>query len=203
MAEFYSSNLAAEVRKGMTQKAKQGQWPAKAPVGYLNDIQRINGKESKRVILDAERALLVKEAFRLYATGEYSLAELQTELTAKGLTSPAARKPSAPVPISGLARMLANPFYAGIVEWGGVHYPGHHKPLVSSALFEKVQQVLRERNVAGTRERVHDHYLKGLLYCGECGRRLSLTFAKGKYLYFYCLGRRTRFGIRPAARRST
>jgi site-specific DNA recombinase len=190
MAEFYSANLAAEVRKGMTQKAKQGQWPAKAPIGYLNEIKRRNGKETKRVVLDPERAILVKEAFRLYATGEYSLAELQSELTAKGLTSPMGRKPGAAVPISGLARMLANPFYAGIVDWGGVHYQGQHKALISATLFEKVQQVIRERNVAGTRERTHDHYLKGLLYCGECGRRLSLTLAKGKYLYFYCLGQK-------------
>jgi site-specific DNA recombinase len=128
MAEFYSANLAAEVRKGMTQKAKQGQWPGKAPIGYLNDIQRRDGKEIKRIVLDPERAILVKEAFRLYATGEYSLAEMQTELTAKGFTSPNGRRPGAAVPISGLARMLANPFYIGIVEWGGVHYQGQHKP---------------------------------------------------------------------------
>jgi site-specific DNA recombinase len=44
--------------------------------------------------------------------------------------------------------------------------------------------------VAGVRQRRHEHYLKGLLHCGECGRRLSLTLAKGKYLYFYCLGQR-------------
>lgn len=50
--------------------------------------------------------------------------------------------------------------------------------------------MFRQRNVAGTRERTHEHYWKGLLYCGECGRRLSLTLAKGKYLYFYCLGQK-------------
>lgn len=60
--------------------------------------------------------MLVKEAFRLYATGQYSLAELQAELTAKGLTSPNGRKPGAAVPISGVGRMLQNPFYVGIVE---------------------------------------------------------------------------------------
>jgi site-specific DNA recombinase len=57
-------------------------------------------------------------------------------------------------------------------------------------LFDKVQEVLHDRNRAGIRERTHDHYLKGLLYCGECGRRLSLTVAKGKYLYLYCLGQK-------------
>jgi site-specific DNA recombinase len=190
MAEFYSSNLANEVRKGMSQKAKQGQWPAKAPLGYLNDVRRENGKEVKRVILDPERAILVREAFRLYATGEYSLAELQSELAAKGLTSPAARKPGAPPPVSAIARTLANPFYVGIVEWDGIEYPGKHKPLVTRNLFERVQEVLHSRNKAGVRERNHDHHLKGVLYCGECGRRLSLTLAKGRYLYFYCLGQK-------------
>jgi len=32
MAEFYSANLASEVKKGMSQKAKQGVWPGKAPI---------------------------------------------------------------------------------------------------------------------------------------------------------------------------
>jgi site-specific DNA recombinase len=190
MAEFYSANLALEVRKGMTQKAKQGQWPGKAPIGYLNESKRVQGREIKKVVLDPDRALLVKEAFRLYATGDYSLAELQIDLTSKGLTSPNGRKPGAPVPIGSLARTLVNPFYVGIVEWGGVQYPGRHKALISRPLFERVQEVLHDRNRAGVRERTHDHYLKGLLYCGECGRRLSLTLAKGKYLYLYCLGQK-------------
>jgi len=36
MAEFYSANLASEVRKGMTQKVKMGGYPTRAPLGYLN-----------------------------------------------------------------------------------------------------------------------------------------------------------------------
>ena len=97
MAEFYSANLAGEIRKGMTQKAKMGGWPTKAPIGYLNVREKIAGKEIAKVVLDPERALLVREAFRLYATGEYSLPELQATMHAKGLTSPYARRPGAPV----------------------------------------------------------------------------------------------------------
>ncbi len=69
-------------------------------------------------------------------------------------------------------------------------YPGQHKALIPQSLFDRVQETLQARDVAGVRQRRHEHYLKGLLHCGECGRRLSLTLAKGKYLYFYCLGQR-------------
>ncbi len=114
MAEFYSANLATEVRKGMTQKARQGLWPAKAPLGCLNVREQRTGKRGvAKVVLDPERALLVREAFRMYATGDYSLAELQSALAAKGLTSPTARKPGAPPPVSALATMLHNAIFPG------------------------------------------------------------------------------------------
>ncbi len=190
MAEFYSANLSSEIRKGMDQKAKMGGWPTRAPIGYLNVRDKIAGKDIARVVLDPERALLVREAFRLYATGEYSLPELQAAMDAKGLTSPYASKGGAPVSVSKLAEMLANPFYVGVVAWNGVRYSGRHKALIRETLFSRVQDVLRAHDIAGVRQRRHDHYLKGLLYCGECARRLSLTLAKGKYLYFYCLGQR-------------
>ncbi len=190
MAEFYSANLSAEVRKGMTQKAKQGLWPGIAPIGYLNETKKIAGKEFPTVTLDPERALLVREAFRMYATGDYSLVELQATVAAKGLTSPHARRPGVAPSVSSIGRMLANPFYVGIVEWGGVQYRGQHKTLISKNLFEPVQEVITAHNKAGVRQRRHDHYLKRLLYCSECGRRLSLTLARGTYLYFYCLGQK-------------
>ena len=190
MAEFYSANLASEIKKGLTQKAKMGGWPQRAPIGYLNKRERVLGQELATVILDPQRALLVREMFRLYASGDYSLSELQAVMTQKGLTSPMARSAGRPVALSRIAELLADPFYAGEVVWDGVSYPGQHKPLVSRGLFDQVQQVLRTHNKAGTRQRRHDHYLKGLLYCDQCGNRLSLTLAKGTYLYYYCLGQK-------------
>jgi site-specific DNA recombinase len=44
--------------------------------------------------------------------------------------------------------------------------------------------------VRGTRERKHPHYLKGVLHCGVCGRRLSIQHSKGRYTYFFCLGQK-------------
>ena len=36
IAEFYSQNLSTEVKKGLTQKAKSGGTPNRAPIGYKN-----------------------------------------------------------------------------------------------------------------------------------------------------------------------
>ena len=52
--------------------------------------------------------------------------ELQAAMHAKGLTSPYVSKSGAPVSVSKLGEMLANPFYIGIVAWNGVRYPGQH-----------------------------------------------------------------------------
>ncbi len=66
IAEFYSANLAGEVKKGMRQKAREGGWPARAPFGYQN-IRDKNG--TAQVTPEAAEAEVVKEVFRLYATG--------------------------------------------------------------------------------------------------------------------------------------
>jgi site-specific DNA recombinase len=196
MAEFYSANLAGEIRKGMTQRAKMGL--ADQGADRLPDVrEKIAGKEIAKVVLDSERALLVREAFRLYATGEYSLPELQATMHAKGLTSPYARRDGAPVSVSKLAEMLANPFYVGVVQWGSARYEGQHEAFIPQSLFDRVQETLRARDVAGVRQRRHEHCLKGPLFCGECGRRLSLTLAKGEYLY--CLGQRGSAGTDAAS----
>ncbi len=192
MAEFYSANLANEIRKGMTQKAKQGGFPHAAPLGYLNVRETIAGRQIARINPDPQRAPLISLAFELYATGEWTLQRLAGELAHRGLTNRGSRtKPAAAISWQGLAKILANPAYTGIIEWNGAQHPGTHQPLITPAVFQQVQDLLAARSVRGCRERKHPHYLKGLLHCGVCGRRLSVQVSKkGAYTYFFCLGRK-------------
>ncbi len=190
MAEFYSANLSGEIKKGMRQKAKQGGFPHTAPLGYLNTREIIAGRTVARIVPDPDRAPLITAAFDTYATGDWTLQTLADELAHRGLTN---RRGTPPKPISwqGLAKILANPLYTGVVEWNGAQHPGSHQPLVSAETFRRVCELLAARSVRGTRERKHPHYLKGVLFCGVCGRRLSIQLSKGRYVYFYCLGQRT------------
>jgi site-specific DNA recombinase len=193
IAEFYSRNLANEVIKGSLQKAKSGGTIGKAPTGYLNKRDFADGREVRTVEIDPVRGPLMQWAFEAFATGEWTTRSLLEELTRRGLTSvPGPRTPSKPLSPSNIVRLLRHPYYKGIVVYNGVEYPGKHPPLIGDAVWQQVQDVLDGR-VGGEKQRTHRHYLKGTVYCGQCGSRLCVTNAKSRlgrvYPYFFCLGR--------------
>ena len=194
IAEFYSQNLANEVRKGLNEKVKNGGTPSLAPLGYLN-IQRVDdkGRREKTVILDEQRAPLIKLAFEEYATGNWTVEELAEHLAACGLTTRATPKvPSAPISKKPLNKVLINPYYKGIVTYNGVEYEGAHPALVSADIWQQVQDILLS-HVNGERTREHPHFLKGSLFCKNCGSRMIVNYTKShtgvRYPYFVCAGR--------------
>jgi site-specific DNA recombinase len=63
IAEFYSRNLANEVIKGTQQKVSAGGTPHIAPIGYRNVREMVAGREARTVVVDEERAPLVRWAF--------------------------------------------------------------------------------------------------------------------------------------------
>ena len=194
IAEFYSSNLANEVKKGSLQKAKSGGTVGKAPTGYVN-VRRIeNGREIRTVEIDPVRGPLMQYAFERYAQGGTNLRDLLADLTERGLdTTPGPKTPSKPLRLSHFHRLLTHPYYKGLVRYKGIIYPGNHEPLVSEATWEKVQETLQAKGRAGEKQRKHPHYLKGTVYCGDCGSRLLVSNNRGRrgkvYPYFICLGR--------------
>ena len=197
IAEFYSRNLASEVIKGSVQKAMAGGTIGKAPTGYLNVRKVISGREVRTVEIDPERAPLMTWAFEQYATGEWTIRQLLEAVTAKGLTSVGGpRTPSRPLCLSNFNRLLKTPYYTGVVSYRGEVYPGLHEPLISVDTFNRVQAVLRAHDNSGEKQRVHHHYLKGTIFCLQCGSRLCVMKSKGKsgkiYPYFFCLGKQER-----------
>ncbi len=197
IAEFYSQNLANEVRKGLNEKVKNGGTACKAPIGYIN-VRRIDekGREDRSVEIDEERAPLVKLAFEEYATGNWTISSLTDYMNACGLNTRATpRLPSKPMTRSSVESILINPYYKGIVVYNGVEYNGNHPKLVEPELWDTVQAMLAS-HANGERTREHPHFLKGNVYCGECGSRMIVTYAKNRagtvYPYFVCAGRHSK-----------
>src|SRR5690348_4976064 len=67
VAAHYSRNLREEVKKGIYGRLKQGLFPFRAPIGYLDQ------GSAKLKVHDPVRAPLMNEAFKLYSTGTVSL----------------------------------------------------------------------------------------------------------------------------------
>jgi site-specific DNA recombinase len=197
--EYHSNNLTDELKNKLIGKIRSGGTIGKAPIGYLNTVERVEGLgEVRSVKVDEERGPLMEWAFEVYATGEWSLSSLTEVLQEKGLTAvPGPTVTAKPIPRSVLARLLRNPYYTGVLRWKGAIYPGNHEPLVTQQIFEAVQNVLDSHNVGGEKQRVHKHYLKGSVRCASCGASLCITKTVNRhgseYLYFFCLGNYRRY----------
>ena len=194
IAEFYSRNLANEVMKGMGEKARNGGTLGKAPLGYVNVRGRDeHGREVRTVALDEEREPLIRLAFTEYATGNWTVRQLADHLNTLGLSiPPTPRRCAKPITATRLHEILRHPYYKGIVTFQGVEYPGKHEPLVDGQTWQTVQTILASRRY-GERQRIHNHFLKSTVVCGQCGARLSVQNAKNSkgtiYPYFVCARR--------------
>lgn len=182
MAKQFVDNLSEEVTKGMQQKARQGFWPSYAPVGYLNGVSR-NGR--KVIEPDSQRAPLIKRLFETYAECDCSVSRLTKIAFEAGLTRKGSGKPLAR---SAIHKLLKNKIYYGDFDWNGVTYSGKHEPIVSRQLWQKVQDILSDRDSSKTKRVKHDFTFSRLLKCGHCGCMMTGELKKGKYTYYHCTG---------------
>ncbi len=187
-----------DIKTKMRHKAQMGGTNGRARVGYLNVRIDHDGRQVNSIALDPERAPLVRQAFELYATDEYSLSSLHEVMDDLGLTTrPTRARTAQALSISQLHRMLRDSYYIGLVSYKDETFQGRHEPIIDATLFERVQAIFDQRSPRGQRDRVLYHYLKGLLYCARCDRagrqsRLVYTEAKGRggyYGYFLCMAR--------------
>ncbi len=180
-SKYYVDNLAENTKRGLRAKLRNGEYPSHAPFGYLNDVR------TKTIIIDKTYSVLVKQAFELYARGDKKMADISVFLKENG----AITKGGKTFKDDKVKWILQNPFYYGHFLYCGELYEGKHEPIISKALYDKVQAVIAKRG------KVHKQYLPkvfcGLLKC-ECG--MSITASKiikkqkngnrHEYIYYHC-----------------
>ncbi len=175
MAKNYIDNLSEEVSKGMRQKAQEGHWPNMAPLGYLN--RRENGKST--IVPDPEKAPLVRGIFERYAAG-MSIKDITKWARDAGLRG----KRGGRIQASTVHWVLNNPIYAGQFWWDGVLYDSADPVLISTALWDRVQDRLAGHH--DTRVNTHQFAFSGLIRCAHCGRAVTAEIQKKKYIYYHC-----------------
>lgn len=110
-------------KEGMNKKAQKGNVMSRAPFGY---------KIENNLLIPSENSYLVEEIFLDFQNTPVTLTKLSKKY---GLS------------INGLKKVLRNFTYLGKIKFDGVLHEGSHKPLVSSTLFNHVQDKLERLGI--------------------------------------------------------
>lgn len=116
----YSQTRGQEQKKGMISKAEKGRIMSRAPFGY--EIQKSD-------LIPAKNSDEVREIFEEFLEKNTTL----NNLAEKHKLS-----------VNGLKKILSNFAYIGKIKFNNEIYNGTHTPLISSILFNKVQDKLEQ-----------------------------------------------------------
>ena len=183
MANEYVRQLSENTARGLRQKARRGEFPGMAPIGYINN------PATKKIELHRKNSKIVKKLFELYATGKFNLKNIAEFLEKSGVKSRKNNRCN----VSRISAIITNPIYYGHFRHAREIYEGNHEPIVSKELFDKANAVLR-----GKSQRIDiktdPRPLCGLLKCGSCGMSITGEIkikrqkngTKHFYTYYHC-----------------
>lgn len=183
-AKLENDNRGVNVKRGLRNKCEFGIRPGLAPIGYTNVLKanRISTVEQ-----DPQRAPIIKEIFEKVAYQGYSGRMVKKWLDDIDFRT----KNRCQLHLSKVYATLQNPFYYGEFQYGDTWYKGTHKPLISKALFEKVQIQLQ---VAPKQWNKQLFPFKKICKCGSCGGSVTaeIKYRRTKanqvntHIYYHC-----------------
>ncbi len=121
--EFKEEDRGEKQKQGMIKKAIQGNLMSRAPFGY---------KIQDRKLIPAENFREIEEIFEEFLNKNLSL----RKIAGKHKLS-----------INGLKKVLKNFTYIGKIKFNNQIYEGGHKPIISTTLFNHVQNKLEEQGI--------------------------------------------------------
>jgi site-specific DNA recombinase len=212
MAEFYSKNLAREIRKGLTERIRQGFLVFRPPYGYRREvIEKREGQKRTRTIsrpvVDEAAAGVVRRIFELCDRG-VGYKEITKILNSDGLRTAQGKRFAS----NHIYWILRNKAYVGVLEYnfreryGAVEpmtIPGFYPAIIDQELFDRVQRKLRlsAANWRNSYANRTTYLLSGLVVCDACGRRYLGTAAKGGKFHYYSCGSYLKGGKETCAAR--
>ena len=184
--EVENDRRSLNVSGGMRRAMKEGRYVGKAPIGYLNK----KNEYKKWIEEDPIIAPLLKQIFQDIALGKYSAESVLKDYRSRGLKCSK----------NNFWNMLRNPVYCGKIPVPAFKNEeatlvnAQHKPLISEALFYRVQDVLDgKRKVQRIKKAADDRFpLRGLIICpdSDCNRLLTASASRGRnqyYEYYHCI----------------
>lgn len=178
MAQREVDVLKQRTADGMEAKLRDGGWPQRAPDGYVNKEKQVSSNKYERwVEIDPIFSPVLKLAWELLLTAQYSLTQICEELARRGHTRASGRPWAWDDPKTGkrfyadnrLHKIFHNPFYAGWavskkfgIQMGEVR--GQWDPIITPETFERCLDILHQHDAEKSREKKHFYLLRNLLW---------------------------------------
>ena len=183
-SKYYVDSLSENTKRGLRQKVKRGEYPGPAPIGYINDSR------TKSVVVDKKKAKIIRGAFELYAEGNSRLEDVTDFLAQRGILSRGGKR----IHKTRATFILSNPFYTGLFKYGGELHEGKYEPIITKKIFDKVQEVLKQRGRPHHKTKYEPQDFCGLLKCDTCGMSITGEYRVKKqkngnthdYIYYHC-----------------
>jgi len=179
-SKYYSDNLSENIKRGVRQKLRRGEWLNLAPFGYMNN------PKIRNIEPHSTNAKILKRAFQEYAKGTHTYKSLGEFLADLGVVS----RNGTPLVKASIKRILINRVCLGFIKHNDEWFEGSFEPIISPSLFEAVQRVLKDKEKPNGKNRnKHNFPFTRLFRCGECASMITAQFAKGNggiYRYYRC-----------------
>ena len=181
--EFYSDNMAEDIRRGLMDSASQCKVVGPIPYGYKK------GEDGKFAI-DEELGPIVQEIFNRVLNDE-PYADIARDLNDRGYRTQHGK----PFGKSTFKAILQNERYTGVYTYGDIRIEGGMPQLVDKEVFDAVNHIAKHRNTMHSRKRENGEYLlTGKLYCGKCLGPMTGISGRGRwgtdFFYYSCTTKR-------------
>lgn len=184
MGQYYSAELSQKVRRGMNETRLKGNFTG----GFVIYGYKI---ENKKVVIDEEKADVVRYIYEQYSLGVYVKDIIET-LTERGILNK-----GKPFARNTVYNILKNEKYSGIYHYKDEVFDNIYPRIVPNEIFERVRKSL-VANKYGKRSKEVVYLLRNKLKCGYCGKTVSGesgTSKNGKIKRYYkCFGRKNHNG---------
>ena len=186
-AEFDNEIRAMRSVQGMRRKIQEGIFPWIPPLGYKSANLR-GAKKIEPDVPDQPLFGLLRRAWKEFATGAYTKAEIRRLMTNWGILT----RQGEPISPQSLDAFFRNEYYAGVITdpWSHEEFDGRHIPMVSREEFAQVQQTIQKRARSEPHQKERPEFpLRGLVRCHKCRRYMTGSFSRGRsrrYPYYHC-----------------
>ncbi len=202
MNDMYAKDISKKIKSSLKAKMKEGKWVGgRTPFGYDKDPN-----DKNHLVINKEQAVIVKRIFNMCLDG-LSFYKIAKQLTSEKIKTPAQyysfewkshyNLRYGTWHSKTIRDILTNRMYIGDLvqnKRSKVNYKvkkivnnntndyivveNNHEAIIDREIFYEVQKRIPKNK--GRNEKKEKHLLDGLLYCGDCGHRISITSRRKK-----------------------